>query len=43
MLGNKKTVDIEIIIYNRILRVVGVHCKEPKGDRTYDKFVSKDI
>ena len=43
MLGNKKTVDIEIIIDNRILRVVGVHCKEPKGDRTYDKFVRDGI
>ena len=43
MLGNKKAVDIEIIIDNKILRVIGVHCKEPKKKRTYEKFINDGI
>ena len=43
ILGNDKAIDIEIIIDNTILRVVGVHCKEPKKDRTYEKFIQKGI
>ena len=33
-LGNKKAIDIEFIINNKILRIVGVHCKEVKKENS---------
>ncbi len=43
LFGNNKGVDIEFIINNKILRIVGVHCKEPKGMRTYHAIVESGI
>lgn len=40
MLGTKKGMDIELLVNNKIIRLMGLHCKEPKKERTYEKFVS---
>ena len=43
MLGNKKGLDVEFLVGNKLIRVCGVHCKEPKGKRTYEKFVENGV
>ena len=43
MLGNKKGLDVEFLVGNKLMRVCGLHCKEPKGERTYEKFVENGV
>ena len=43
ILGNKKGIDIEFLVGNKLIRVCGLHCKEPKGERTYKKFVENGV
>ena len=43
MLGTKKGMDIELLINNKIIRLMGLHCKEPKKERTYERFVSEGL
>ena len=43
LLGNKKGIDVEFVLDNKLIRVCGVHCKEPKGERTYEKFVKDGL
>lgn len=42
-IGTKKGFDIELCYKNKLFRLCGLHCKEPKGDRTYYRFVNEGI
>ncbi len=43
MIGTKKTMDIELVINDKVYRIIGLHCKEPKKERTYEKFVKEGL
>ena len=42
-IGNKKSLDVEFFYKKKHYRIVGVHAKEPKNERTYENFVNKGI
>ena len=41
VIGNKKSLDIEFFYRNSLYKICGVHCKEPKNERTYEKLVNE--
>ena len=41
VIGNKKSLDIEFFYGNSLYKICGVHCKEPKNERTYEKLVNE--
>ena len=42
MIGNTKSVDVEFMIDNKLVRVCGLHCKEPK-ENAYNGFVNEGL
>lgn len=42
-IGNKKSLDVEFFYKNSLYKICGVHCKEPKNERTYEKLVKQGV